>query len=210
MQPPFVSGNNKQPSPGPPGSAVSNNNINNNNAKMAQLTEATAGMQIGNSKPFNNNNSQVKPHQQQAPMVSGPPPPATTPVVPKNFIQLPNGFNYNPYQIMGFQNKQTNEFALNVLKSQQFDALQTAHLAGGPPVQAIPGVPIPGTATVVSSVLAPAGPAMPAGALPNWKIGDRCLAKYWEDGGVSSSRRPEVLTVIQTPFLHLFSSTTPK
>ncbi|XP_038113928.1 tudor domain-containing protein 3 [Culex quinquefasciatus] len=201
MQPPFVSGNNKQPSPGPPGSAVSNNNINNNNAKMAQLTEATAGMQIGNSKPLNNNNSQVKPHQQQAPMVSGPPPPATTPVVPKNFIQLPNGFNYNPYQIMGFQNKQTNEFALNVLKSQQFDALQTAHLAGGPPVQAIPGVPIPGTATVVSSVLAPAGPAMPAGALPNWKIGDRCLAKYWEDGGFYNA---EITAISESTFVVCF------
>uniref|UniRef100_A0A8D8FDY1 Survival of motor neuron-related-splicing factor 30 n=1 Tax=Culex pipiens TaxID=7175 RepID=A0A8D8FDY1_CULPI len=200
MQPPFVPGNNKQPSPGPPGSAVSNNNnINNNNAKMAQLTEATAGMQIGNSKPFNN--SQVKPHQQQAPMVSGPPPPATTPVVPKNFIQLPNGFNYNPYQIMGFQNKQTNEFALNVLKSQQFDALQTAHLAGGPPVQAIPGVPIPGTATVVSSVLAPAGPAMPAGALPNWKIGDRCLAKYWEDGGFYNA---EITAISESTFVVCF------
>uniref|UniRef100_A0A1Q3EY83 Survival of motor neuron-related-splicing factor 30 n=1 Tax=Culex tarsalis TaxID=7177 RepID=A0A1Q3EY83_CULTA len=211
MQPPFVPGS-KQPSPGPPGSSVGNsNNINNNNAatKMAQLTEATAGMQIGNSKPFNNNNnnSQVKPHQQQqpGPMVSGPPPhppqPATTPVVPKNFIQLPNGFNYNPYQIMGFQNKQTNEFALNVLKSQQFDALQTTHLAGGPPVQAIPGVTIPGTATVVSSVLAPAGPAMPAGALPNWKIGDRCLAKYWEDGGFYNA---EITAISENTFVVCF------
>ncbi|KAL1392902.1 hypothetical protein pipiens_012127 [Culex pipiens pipiens] len=145
--------------------------------------------------------TQVKPHQQQAPMVSGPPPPATTPVVPKNFIQLPNGFNYNPYQIMGFQNKQTNEFALNVLKSQQFDALQTAHLAGGPPVQAIPGVPIPGTATVVSSVLAPAGPAMPAGALPNWKIGDRCLAKYWEDGGFYNA---EITAISESTFVVCF------
>lgn len=217
MQPPFVPGN-KQPSPGPPGSSVvsNSNNINNNNsaAKMAQLTEATAGMQIGNSKPFNNNSSQVKPHQQQqqqqpGPMVSGPPPhapqPATTPVVPKNFIQLPNGFNYNPYQIMGFQNKQTNEFALNVLKSQQFDALQTAHLAGvppgGPPVQAIPGVPIPGTATVVSSVLTPAGPAMPAGSLPNWKIGDRCLAKYWEDGGFYNA---EITAISENTFVVCF------
>lgn len=210
MQPPFVPGN-KQPSPGPP--VCNSNNINNNNAaKMAQLTEATAGMQIGNSKSFNNNNnnnhSQVKPHQQQGPMVGGPPPhpqPGTTPVVPKNFIQLPNGFNYNPYQIMGFQNKQTNEFALNVLKSQQFDALQTAHLAGGPPggppVQAIPGVPIPGTATVVSSVMAPAGPAIPAGALPNWKIGDRCLAKYWEDGGFYNA---EITAISENTFVVCF------
>lgn len=216
MQPPFIPGN-KQPSPGPPGSAtvVSNNN---NNSAIKMLTDATAGMQISNSKPFNSNNPQVisaKPHQ--GPMVSGPPhpqqpAPATTPVVPKNFIQLPNGFNYNPYQIVGFQNKQTNEFALNVLKSQQFDALQTAHLAagppGGPPVQAvsgpIPGVTIPGTATVVSSVLAPAGPAMPAGAagvLPNWKTGDRCLAKYWEDGGFYNA---EITAISENTFVVCF------
>lgn len=201
MQPPFI---NKQPSPGPPGS--SNNNLNNNATKMAQLTEATAGMQIG-SKQFNSNSQHVmagKPHQQQGPMVSGPPPhpaPATTPVVPKNYIQLPNGFN--PYQIMGFQNKQTNEFALNVLKSQQFDALQSAHLAagqlGGPPVTGpIPGVP------VVSSVLAPAGPGMPAGAggvLPNWKIGDRCLAKYWEDGGFYNA---EITAISESTFVVCF------
>lgn len=194
MQPPFVPGSNKQPSPGPPGSTTASSN---NNA-MKQLTEATAGMQISNSKPSyinNNGNPQViaaKPQHQA--MVGGPPPPhpqqpapATTPVVPKNFIQLPNGFNYNPYQIMGFQNKQTNEFALNVLKSQQFDALQTAHLAAGPP-GSMPGVP-----TVVSL---PAG-----GVLPNWKMGDRCLAKYWEDGGFYNA---EITAISESTFVVCF------
>uniref|UniRef100_A0A182MBF5 Survival of motor neuron-related-splicing factor 30 n=1 Tax=Anopheles culicifacies TaxID=139723 RepID=A0A182MBF5_9DIPT len=148
------------------------------------------------------------------------------PSVPKNFIQLPNGYNYNPYQIMGFQNKQTNEFALNVLKSQQqFDPMQPQpHLGTPGPVPATvspvgpnvvplaPNVapagvlaqPPPPPAAVLATApspvavsahgaLAPASmsmaPAMAppvatiSGGYPNWKIGDRCLAKYWEDGG---------------------------
>ncbi|XP_050080060.1 trithorax group protein osa [Anopheles maculipalpis] len=149
------------------------------------------------------------------------------PNVPKSFIQLPNGYNYNPYQIMGFQNKQTNEFALNVLKSQQqFDPMQQPpHLGTPGPVPATvspvgPNVmPLPGPNVAPSGVLAQAPPppaaiiataptpgsvpghgtlvppGMPmaaapmapqaagmAGVYPNWKIGDRCLAKYWEDG----------------------------
>lgn len=177
---------------------------------MAQLTEATANLQVSN-KSFTNANPQImnapKPHQGSlSGGLTGPTPPSpttpTTPVVPKNFIQLPNGFNYNPYQIMGFQNKQTNEFALNVLKSQQFDAIQSAHLAtqqaGGPPV-AVPGLAIPPSAAVgpqvlaatpTGSVAAPIHPTMQQTAtsgLPNWKVGDRCLSKYWEDGGVSST-----------------------
>ncbi|XP_058116460.1 trithorax group protein osa [Anopheles ziemanni] len=140
----------------------------------------------------------------------------TGPGVPKNFIQLPNGYNYNPYQIMGFQNKQTNEFALNVLKSQQqFDPMaQPTHLgapATGPatvsPVGPGVGVPMAATgaptgvmppptavltggptpvavATPGPLTMAPTlAPATMAVQYPNWKIGDRCLAKYWEDGG---------------------------
>uniref|UniRef100_A0A182YC51 Survival of motor neuron-related-splicing factor 30 n=1 Tax=Anopheles stephensi TaxID=30069 RepID=A0A182YC51_ANOST len=150
------------------------------------------------------------------------------PNVPKNFIQLPNGYNYNPYQIMGFQNKQTNEFALNVLKSQQqFDPMQQPPHLGtpgpvpptvspvGPNVMPMPGPNVTPTGVLAqapppaTTVIAPApqpgsvpghgalGPAgmpmapapmaptaatMPA-VYPNWKIGDRCWAKYWEDGG---------------------------
>lgn len=55
----------------------------------------------------------------------------------KVFPQMPNGFEYNPYKIMGFQNKETNEFALNVLKSQNFDnlpqAVQPIAMAAGQP-----------------------------------------------------------------------------
>ncbi|XP_058459762.1 tudor domain-containing protein 3 isoform X2 [Malaya genurostris] len=191
---------------------------NNNNNKISQLTDATANMQISNNKPFINNSAHAhnatKPSQ---PHISGhapatPPVSATTPVVPKNFIQLPNGFNYNPYQIVGFQNKQTNEFALNVLKSQQIDALQSAQIAaaqsGGPP--SIPGVTIPPTAAVVPTVLSAvtaghAGPtihpSIPAGVIPNWKVGDRCFAKYWEDGGFYNA---EITGISENTFVVCF------
>lgn len=171
---------------------------------MVQLTQATANMQITNNHMGNNSlmipTSKVPLGHTNRPVGPTTPPsaPPVAPVIQKNFIQLPNGFNYNPYQIMGFQNKQTNEFALNVLKSQQFDALQTAHLAtppGAPNVQTpMPGVTIPSPTTVVPAVLAsgppaatihPAIPSTTAATLPVWKVGDRCLAKYWEDGGVS-------------------------
>lgn len=161
-----------------------------------------------------------KPHQGPMGSTSGPVPPqptasATAPVVPKNFIQLPNGFNYNPYQIMGFQNKQTNEFALNVLKSQQFDPTQQS---AGPPVAAVSG-PIPGvamapSAAVVPQVLTATPPNLPPTAtavLPNWKIGDRCLAKYWEDGGVSFIFHAVKRSILCNLILSLhYSSTMPK
>ncbi|XP_053659028.1 tudor domain-containing protein 3 [Anopheles marshallii] len=148
------------------------------------------------------------------------------PSVPKNFIQLPNGYNYNPYQIMGFQNKQTNEFALNVLKSQQqFDPMQQQPMLGTPgpvpptvspvgpnvvsltpnvtpsgvlaqppppPAAVLATAPSPGSVpthgtlapTTMSMAPAMAPPTATISAVyPNWKIGDRCLAKYWEDGG---------------------------
>lgn len=198
-QPPF-----KQPSTTPTG---------NNNSKITQLTEAAANIQLS-SKPFANKNPQMvgapKPHQGPMGSTSGPVPPqptasATAPVVPKNFIQLPNGFNYNPYQIMGFQNKQTNEFALNVLKSQQFDPTQQS---AGPPVAAVSG-PIPGvamapSAAVVPQVLTATPPNLPPTAtavLPNWKIGDRCLAKYWEDGGFYNA---EITAISKSTFVVCF------
>ncbi|XP_055624110.1 tudor domain-containing protein 3 [Toxorhynchites rutilus septentrionalis] len=182
--------------------------------KMAQLTQATANMQISN-KHFSNNAqtpvvSKVPHGQTNRPTGPTTPPSATamTPVVQKNYIQLPNGFNYNPYQIMGFQNKQTNEFALNVLKSQQFDAMQTGHLAASPPgvpnVQAPipPGVTIPSPTAVVPSapILPVISPATTA-ALPVWKVGDRCLAKYWEDGGFYNA---EITGISENTFVVCF------
>uniref|UniRef100_A0A182JZ81 Tudor domain-containing protein n=1 Tax=Anopheles christyi TaxID=43041 RepID=A0A182JZ81_9DIPT len=141
--------------------------------------------------------------------------------VPKNFIQLPNG--YNPYQLMSFPNKQTNEFTLNVMKGQQqYDPMQQPpHLGTAGPVpptvspvgpnvvpmagsvtptgvlaqppqagviataQSPGSVPPHGTLAPTSMTISPMAPpasTIPA-VYPNWKIGDRCLAKYWEDGG---------------------------
>ncbi|XP_055594172.1 tudor domain-containing protein 3 [Uranotaenia lowii] len=189
--------------------------------KISQLTDAAANMQIG-GKQFNNATAHMmnvaKPPNPGTIAISTVPQavtpiaaaPTASPVVPKNFIQLPNGYSYNPYQIMGFQNKQTNEFALNVLKSQQFDALQTAHMTGAT-VQtgSIAGVAMPPGATVVSSVLAaaPSGPthsmAPPATSMgiPNWKVGDRCLAKYWEDGGFYNA---EITGISENTFVVCF------
>ncbi|XP_053690328.1 tudor domain-containing protein 3 [Sabethes cyaneus] len=210
---PSVSGGAQQPFQA--GNKQANTAPTANNNKVAQLTEATANMQISSGKPFNNgtNNTHAPnlPKSSQANM-SGSTPVSTAqiPMPPKNFIQLPNGFNYNPYQIVGFQNKQTNEFALNVLKSQQFDAMQTAHLAAatqpGAP-QAIPGVGMPPTTAVVPAVLGtgPAAPnvhpVMPSGVLPSWKIGDRCLAKYWEDGGFYNA---EITGISENTFVVCF------
>uniref|UniRef100_A0A1B0C7Z4 Survival of motor neuron-related-splicing factor 30 n=1 Tax=Lutzomyia longipalpis TaxID=7200 RepID=A0A1B0C7Z4_LUTLO len=66
--------------------------------------------------------------------------------VNKTFPQIPNGFD--PNKIMGFQNKETNEFARNVLKQQH----------------------------------KPQPEPQPTITTWQWRIGDRCLAKYWEDG----------------------------
>ncbi|XP_058835900.1 tudor domain-containing protein 3 [Topomyia yanbarensis] len=201
---------NQQPnvSSNKPSAVPASTNIINNN-KMAQLTDATANMQITNTKPFISSNSHAhnstKPSQTPNGGQVGITPPASATGLPKNFIQLPNGFNYNPYQIVGFQNKQTNEFALNVLKSQQVDPLQSVHLvaaqSGGP--SSIPGVTIPATAAVVTAghLASPAHPSMPTGVTPNWKVGDRCLAKYWEDGGLYNA---EITGISENTFVVCF------
>lgn len=159
-----------------------------------------------------------------------------------------NGVSYNPYEIMGFQNKITNEFAMNVLKG------QNPPIAGPTSISVRPTVPF--------NPPAPAGPVQPHSLPPNydsifnskfnsynahqqqshhqqikpalqsqnppllpqqlpphpsqhmapqhnkfqqhpqhfqsnvnmtnvssypWKVGDKCLAKYWEDERVSTS-----------------------
>lgn len=113
---------------------------------------------------------------------------------------MPNGFEYNPYKIMGFQNKETNEYALNVLKNQNFDAIPPNVL--GKPIQSMPSnegfVPMPSNRnfvmqappTAATTVMQPQQ-FIPA-AMNNqpfnwaWKEGDIVFAKYWEDQRVSS------------------------
>lgn len=120
----------------PPPPAVSHANIN-------QLVKATGSMKISN-----NNNNAPRPASTPS-ATSGTyvvhkhanamPPKSQTPhhntqanAFEKMFPQMPNGFEYNPHKIMGFQNKETNEFALNVLKTQNFDHIPQ-HLNQMPP-----------------------------------------------------------------------------
>lgn len=167
-------------------------------------------MKLSNNKrqPYNNqptytgkhqpSQSQPSSRQQQSQNHSG-----------KN-APLPNGFEYNPYKIMGFQNKETNEYALNVLKNQNFDAIPPTVL--GKPIQPMPSdafVPVPMPAnrnfvvppppTAATAVMAPQT-FIPA-AINNqsfnwtWKEHDICFAKYWEDGRVSDDF-PKINSII--------------
>lgn len=193
-----------------------------NQQQINQITEGTANMKLNTStvpsaqasQPpiISVANAKVSHHVKNAPQPTAAP---QTPVN-KNFVQLPNG-NYNPYQIMGFQNKATNEFAMNVLKTQQMPAA-----SGAPPPQqvAVPVVPIsvpctvqgpipagqfavqsfvPGPPQTVITSQQPHNQFLPPGAtavfpmsaipLIKWTVGDLCMAKYWEDGRVSNEKK---------------------
>ncbi|XP_055855536.1 tudor domain-containing protein 3 [Episyrphus balteatus] len=141
---------------------------------------------------------QQQQYQQPPPMNS-----TTTQKLQQTFGPLPNGFNYDPSKIIGFQAKETNEFALTLLKSQGVPtgppsqvgvvppsvAAQQPQFLSGPPPSAMHMAPQPFTTT---TYVVPQGVAPPThspsafGMIPgenwNWKIGDRCLAKYWDDG----------------------------
>lgn len=134
------------------------------------------------------------------------------------FPQLPKAHAYNPYKIMGFQNKETNEFAMNVLKTQAMDpnavamqpslmipqsqpnismhpprpekydtSMQPAihHIYGNVPPPPHLAATIPNF--IVANTNAPVnlGPPPQSSYAWNFKVGDRCLAKYWEDEHVS-------------------------
>lgn len=116
----------------------------------------------------------------------------------KVFPQMPSGFEYNPYKIMGFQNKETNEFAMNVLKSQSFDNIPPAHMVSGHIQQQTSSaghayVPMQ-MATVYAARPPPQQQQQPQhfsnGGVNfqpfTWphSLHDICFAKYWEDGRV--------------------------
>lgn len=130
---------------------------------------------------------------------------------PTNFSQLPSGFTYDPSKIIGFQNKETNEFALTLLKSQGI-ATSTVNLMSQAspnvsmrqpqPPQYAPATPsmqlniqhYPLNAFAVAPTTdIPEAPSLNCGPAPYsmvtgenwmWKTGDLCLAKYWDDGRV--------------------------
>lgn len=122
-----------------------------------------------------------------------------------NCTQLPNGYTYDPSKIMGFQTKEANEFAMSLLKSQGLSIASppNAHtLAQGQSSSKqsnnISSAQIEPTACVAPSKPQPTAAVAPAMSSPTksfglaapldpwqWKGGDLCMAKYWDDGRVS-------------------------
>lgn len=122
--------------------------------------------------------------------------------------QVGNGFAYDPSKIIGFQNKEANEYAMNLLKSQGMAKQQLQHqqtispqtqqaatLAQPPPQQhQILNNQAPAVAYMTQNpniFVAPPQQAPPQFGMVSgenwpWKMGDLCLAKYWDDGNVSS------------------------
>lgn len=84
-------------------------------ANIKDVIDATANMHIGSNekqqhKPVRSQGSSIQtPQQSQQQQRSS--------TFEEMFPQA-KCFPYNPYKIMGFQNKETNEFAMNVLKTQ--------------------------------------------------------------------------------------------
>lgn len=157
-------------------------------------------MKLSNNKrpPYNNQSNYSGKHQ---PTNSSQPSSARQQSQnhPAKNAPTPNGYDYNPYKIMGFQNKETNEYALNVLKNQNFDALPPTVLAVKQPSQPMPAegfVPMPANRNFV--VPPPATAVMAQPFIPavintqpynwTWKEHDICFAKYWEDQRVSGDK----------------------
>lgn len=245
---------------------------NNNNANMKSLIDSTANLQISNDskhrqqqthqqthhpsqmssqqqqpqhKPNQGQMSQQQQQQQSQPQLSSG---NQQQQRNANFEEIQFPIKYNPYKIMGFQNKETNEFALNVLKMGD-QKLSNAAAGGGaanapnnnlyvnnslnnvanipnsqakhgqvrsaqpvpqpqqqqqqqPPLppqqQQIPQIvsvqapkhanympnptgPPPHTAYALQSAPQQQMPQPPPSLLWAFNVGDRCLAKYWED-----------------------------
>lgn len=86
-------------------------------ANIKDLVESTANMQINNE----NKQSYKAAASSQSSQSSQ----------ARNFEEMfpqAKRFPYNPYKIMGFQNRETNEFAMNVLKTQMNDQKAPANI----------------------------------------------------------------------------------
>lgn len=111
-------------------------------------------------------------------------------------------YPYDPCKIVGFQNKETNDFALSMLKAQGMQPPPEEHLphdtiavtAPNPmpqmPIQ-VQSPPQPNTFMAMPIYNAPTihgHPSVQMQAIATtpmgeyqWNIGDHCLAKYWDD-----------------------------
>ncbi|XP_023178140.2 tudor domain-containing protein 3 [Drosophila hydei] len=122
-----------------------------------------------------------------------------------NCTQLPNGYTYDPSKIMGFQTKETNEFAMSLLKSQGLSIAPPPHALTSAQGQTatkqannissaqadttacfVPSNSQPPVAVAIEMPSPPKGFGPAGGGGPCdpwlWKGGDLCMAKYWDDG----------------------------
>lgn len=190
---------NVKPSPSPPASSK---------ASITNIIDKTSKMSLNSNQ---SNSSKQDEQQKQPSNVSSPnniPPMPVTTAMPVNnnfakaFPQMNNGYGYNPYKIVGFQNKESNEFAMNILKHEQnFEFVQTQQQQQPQPMIAQQVITIPQQRNQTpqqiqnqpyhhpqnhqsqphpQQIHIPQHPQGQQGFM--WNVGDRCLAKYWEDG----------------------------
>lgn len=188
--------------------AVSSNPKSSGMTNVNDIIEGTSNIKISNNaKPASS--SQSLPHKR----------------FEEIFPQLPKAHAYNPYKIMGFQNKETNEFAMNALKTQAMNpnavAMPSPQMlpqsqqnlplypprqdkyenSPQPPIHHIYGnvppphmaAPIPNFIVTNTNRTVNLGPSPQSAYAWNFKIGDRCLAKYWEDESVSEKLSIDIL-----------------
>lgn len=195
------------------------------NTRLNKVIEETANLKIAGPKRENrrgvkpmgghSSRQQYEPRENQAPTVA-PIEKVTKPIEKSqpaqqrqqennrhqshgNYSQLPNGFTYDPSKIMGFQSKETNEFALSLMKSQGLSIAPSKEaLQPSPPTKPQTNNKLSSSQTginPVSKVVPKTQPAMISAppedfdVVPGntwmWKGGDLCMAKYWDDGQVS-------------------------
>ncbi|EDW85387.1 uncharacterized protein Dwil_GK10535 [Drosophila willistoni] len=156
--------------------------------KLSKITEETANLKINPTKRENrrkpggsggggnsSNRQHVEPLQLQTSLLKPEKPQSQftqrqqpNPRQSSSYSQLPNGYTYDPSKIMGFQSKETNEFAMSLLKSQ------------GVSLASSPAPHIPGCNLQQPPL--PQNFGMTPGNGWLWKSGDLCMAKYWDDG----------------------------
>jgi hypothetical protein len=115
------------------------------------------------------------------------------------FTKNPSSHPRLQQEIIGFQNSKTNEHAMNMLKTQQ--AMENLSVQQKQPAaQTIQHTPAPRPSSQ-NYQPAPA-PAPPTNVYQtqqpnefNWTIGEKCLAKYWEDGKVAflTFQNPQII-----------------
>lgn len=123
--------------------------------------------------------------------------------------QIGNGFAYDPSKIVGFQSKEANEYAINMLKSQGMALQQPPtpstqiHVANQ--TSASVTFIAPTASIYVAQAQQPASQfGMVSGKTWPWKEGDLCLAKYWDDGNVNIKIILSFLFSLKTFFFSSF------